>query len=128
MVVPSGEVEVSALESESSVHSHDGYSSSGFARTGSVAEDFRKLSPRRGVPAGTEERGGAGVEEEGLEDLLVGGKPGVFFGDGERGVEKGWAAEVDVAGGGESGSLKAAEVERARVWVYVSERHVGRSF
>ena len=40
--------------------------------------------------------------------------PGVLAGEGVKGVEKGWAAEVDVAGGGDCGCKRVEKVERAR--------------
>lgn len=40
--------------------------------------------------------------------------PGVFAGDGVNGVEKGCAAEVEVAGGGLSGRRSLEVVERRR--------------
>ena len=49
------------------------------------------------------------------EGGAVGGKPSVFLGEGERGVEKGCAAEVDVAAGGESGRRRRDVVEKDRV-------------
>lgn len=61
-------------------------------------------SPLNGVPAGT-----LLGERTGLLDAALGvvfgdeGIPGVFEGDGVKGVENGCAAEVEVAGGGLSG-------------------------
>lgn len=40
--------------------------------------------------------------------------PGVLVGEGVKGVEKGWAAEVEVAGGGFSGWRRAVVVVRVR--------------
>ena len=53
------------------------------------------------------------------------GIPGVFAGDGVKGVENGCAAEVDVAGGGLSGRRCRGEVERGRIAVE-RERRVDR--
>lgn len=64
-------------------------------------------SPLNWTPAATELLGIAEVS-----DPL--GIPGVFRGDGVKGVEKGWAADVDVAGGGDSGERRRGFVEIVR--------------
>lgn len=72
-------------------------------------------NPLNGVPAGTLLGGRAGFLDATLGVVLGDeGIPGVFAGDGVKGVEKGWAAEVDVAGGGLSGRRSLEAVERGR--------------
>ena len=61
-------------------------------------------NPFSGVPAGTLLRGRADALFAALGVVLGDeGIPGVFAGDGVKGVENGCAAEVEVAGGGLSG-------------------------
>lgn len=61
-------------------------------------------NPFNGVPAGTLLGGRAGPLDVDLGVVLGDeGIPGVFAGDGVKGVENGWAADVEVAGGGLSG-------------------------
>ena len=72
-------------------------------------------NPLNGVPAGTLLEGCAGPLEAALG--LVpgdGGMPGVFEGEGVKGVENGCAAEVEVARGGLSGWRSLEVVERER--------------
>ncbi len=54
-----------------------------------------------------------------------GGIVGVFAGEGVNGVEKGWAAEVEVAGGGFEGLRRAEVVERLRKF---EERGIERRY
>ena len=75
-------------------------------------------NPLNGAPAGTLLFGTFFT----CSSLSLGGIPGVFDGDGVKGVEKGWAAEVDVAGGGGSGLDWAAAVVKARKYGEVIER------
>lgn len=72
-------------------------------------------NPLNGLPAGTLLRGSAGFLDD-FFGVVFGdeGIPGVFAGDGVKGVEKGWAAGVDVAGGGFSGRRSLEVVERGR--------------
>ena len=60
-------------------------------------------NPLNGVPAGTLLCGRADLLFAALVVLGDEGIPGVFAGDGVKGVEKGCAADVEVAGGGLSG-------------------------
>ena len=60
------------------------------------------------VPSAQEDFGGGGVLDLEVE------RPGVFFGEGVSGVLKGWAAEVEVAGG-----LGVVEAEGGEVVVSV---------
>lgn len=61
-------------------------------------------NPLNGVPAATLLGGCAGPSDAPLGALFGDeGMPGVFAGDGVKGVENGCAAEVEVAGGGLSG-------------------------
>lgn len=62
------------------------------------------------MPAGTEDLGAL----VSLAALPV-GKLDMLDGEGVRGVEKGWAAEVDVAAGGFSGRGRRAVAEKARM-------------
>lgn len=48
------------------------------------------------------------------ENFSLGGIVGVLDGEGVKGVENGWALEVDVAAGGDSGSARRVAVEMAR--------------
>ena len=67
-------------------------------------------NPLNGVPAGTLLGGRADPLLAALGVLLSNECiPGVFAGDGVKGVENGCAAEVEVAGGGVSG-LRSLEV------------------
>ena len=75
-------------------------------------------SPLNGAPAGTLLLGTFLT----CSSLSLGGIPGVFNGEGVKGVEKGWAAEVDVAGGGDSGSDRAAAVVKTRTYEEVIAR------
>ncbi len=72
-------------------------------------------NPLNGVPAGTLLGGCAGPLDVAL-GVVFGddGIPGVFAGDGVKGVENGCAAEVEVAGGGLSGRRSLEVVERER--------------
>lgn len=73
-------------------------------------------NPLNGVPAATLLGGRAGPLDAALGVVLGDeGMPGVFEGDGVKGVENGCAAEVEVAGGGLSGSRKLEVVERGRM-------------
>src|SRR5215469_10331752 len=89
---PSVPVSSSAFLSSRIRHNHSGYSLSSIA-TGSVFP-LIKLSPFRGVPAGT-------------EDMTIGGWGFGFasmpcaVGEADGRVEKGWAADVEVAVRGE---------------------------
>jgi len=58
-------------------------------------------------------------------DVVFGGIVGVFAGEGVKGVEKGWAAEVEVAGGGFEGLGRVEVVERVRE---VEERGIERRY
>ena len=72
-------------------------------------------SPLKGVPAGTLLAGRADRLFAALGVVLGDeGIPGVFAGDGVKGVENGWAAEVEVAGGGLSGWRSLEVVVRVR--------------
>lgn len=72
-------------------------------------------SPLNGVPAGTLLGGRAGRLFAALGVVLgEEGIPGVFAGDGVKGVENGWAAEVEVAAGGLSGWRSLEVVVRVR--------------
>ena len=72
-------------------------------------------NPLNGVPAGTLLGGRAGPLFDALGVLLGDeGIPGVFAGDGVKGVENGCAAEVEVAGGGLSGWRSLGVVEMGR--------------
>lgn len=82
------------LPSSNRPHSQFGYSWSSFATGGSLF--FRKANPFNGVPALSDDFG-AGAE------VVFGVGSSEFAGDGVKGVEKGWAVEVDVAAGGDSG-------------------------
>ena len=86
-------------------HSHSGYSSSGSAIGSSLP--FRKFRPFRTVPAGAIETG-RGVLSFGRRCT----PRETALGAGERGVEKGCPALVDVAAGGLEGEELAAEVVR----------------
>ena len=66
--------------------------------------------PLSGVPAGTLLLG-ALFDAPGLS---LGRMPGILDGDGVKGVEKGWAAEVDVAGGGDPELERLIVVEKVR--------------
>ena len=72
-------------------------------------------NPLNGVPAGTLLGGCAGPLDAAL-GVVFGddGIPGVFAGDGVKGVENGCAAEVEVAGGGLSGWRNLEVVEMGR--------------
>ena len=71
--------------------------------------------PLNGVPAGTLLEGCAGPLEVTLGVVPGdGGMPGVFEGEGVKGVENGCAAEVEVAGGGLSGRGSLEVVENGR--------------
>lgn len=48
-------------------------------------------------------------------DFSLGGIDGVLEGEGVKGVEKGWAADVDIAGGGDSGWARIVDVESVRI-------------
>ena len=48
-------------------------------------------------------------------DFSLGGIDGVLEVEGVKGVEKGWAADVDVAGGGDSGWARIVVVESVRI-------------
>ena len=67
------------------------------------------------MPAGTLLVGRTGPLDVDL-GVVVGdeGMPGVFAGDGVKGVENGCAADVEVAGGGLSGRRSLEVVERGR--------------
>ena len=68
--------------------------------------------PLKARPAANELLGIGGVPAEPvLEPLSI---PGVFVGQGVNGVENGWAADVDVAGGGDKGESCRWAVENAR--------------
>jgi hypothetical protein len=88
-------------------HSHSGYSSSGSATGSSLP--LRKFNPFRDVPAGAIETGrgvlGFGRKFTPRETAL---------GAGERGVEKGCAALVDVAAEGLDGEELGVGVVRER--------------
>ena len=58
----------------------------------------------------------AGADDCVLEGVVLRDEDmvGVFEGDGVKGVEKGWAAEVDVAGGGFSGLWREGVVVMVR--------------
>lgn len=74
-------------------------------------------NPLNGVPAATLLGGRAGPLDDALGVVLGDeGIPGVFEGDGVKGVENGCAAEVEVAGGGFSGRRSFEVVERGRVF------------
>ena len=97
----------------SSPHSQSGYSESSFAT--SPSWPLRYPSPLSSVPAGALLGGRPGVLDAALGVVLGDeGIPGVFAGDGVKGVEKGCAAEVDVARGGLSGWRSLEVVERGR--------------
>ena len=75
-------------------------------------------NPINGVPAGTLLGERAGTLDAALGVVLGDdGIPGVFAGDGVKGVENGCAAEVEVAAGGLSGSRSLEVVERGRKMV-----------
>ena len=72
-------------------------------------------NPLKGVPAGTLLGGRADPLFPDLGVVLGDeGIPGVFAGDGVKGVENGCAAEVEVAGGGFSGRRSLEVVVRVR--------------
>ena len=80
-------------------------------------------NPLNGMPPGTLLGGCAGPLDAALGVLLGDeGISGVFEGDGVKGVEKGCAAEVEVAGGGLSGWSSLEVVER---WRRVMRRRSG---
>lgn len=88
-------------------------------------------NPLNGLPAGTLLGGRAEFLDAALGVVLGDeGIPGVFPGDGVKGVEKGCAAEVDVAGGGLSGRRSIEVVERGRriveLWSDGDRRRVQR--
>lgn len=72
-------------------------------------------NPLNGVPAATLLGGCAGPLDAAFGAVFGDeGRPGVFAGDGVKGVENGCAAEVEVAGGGLSGRRSLEVVERGR--------------
>lgn len=92
-----------------SPQSHPGYSPSSFANGASCP--LINPNPFSGVPAGTLL---LGILSD-AEALSLGGIVGVLEGEGVKGVEKGWALDVDVAGGGDSGNAPVKVVEIARM-------------
>ena len=96
-----------------SSHSQSGYSESSLATGPSWPLIYP--NPLNGVPAGTLLGGRAGPLNVDF-GVVFGdeGIPGVFAGDGVKGVENGCAAEVEVAGGGLSERRSLEVVERGR--------------
>ncbi len=109
-------------------HSHSGYSLS--SRASGVSLFFSNERPFSGVPAFKADTGGCGDDDDDLVDLV--GEVGEVerYGEGVKGVEKGWAAEVEVAGDGAraveyerrlSGSTGEEEsTKRLNVWRWIS--------
>lgn len=95
----------------SSPQSQLGYSLSSFAKGASCP--FTKPNPFNTVPAGTLLSGIGGVS---FDEDSPGGMPGVLDGEGVNGVEKGWAADVEVAGGGSEALARTQVAEKAREW------------
>lgn len=80
---------------------------------------FRKANPFNGVPALSDDlRGDVETACEG-KAAPVGSVD--FAGDGVKGVENGWAADVDVAAGGDCGWKDGLDVEMSRMDVVMED-------